>query len=114
MTTKHPPRNSTPAAKSPPARTDLPVHVLALLEHLDDTIFEAINGSAEALDQAADTWCAALSLLGQETIEESRQQYLRRAQTEWYQLKDQPGQPLHKTFAALEIIQLLSHYEMAR
>jgi hypothetical protein len=82
--------------------------VLERLEHLDDTIFAAIEGDADALDRSARTWREAVKTLGWETIEESRQQYLRRAETQWQRLRNEPGHPPHRSFAALEIITLLS------
>lgn len=90
------------------ARFDLSREVLVQLETLDDTIFDAINGCAEALDQSANQWRRAVRTLGPQTVEESRKQYLRRAESEWARLKNQPFHPPHKTFAALEIISLLT------
>lgn len=92
----------------PAAQVDLDPDVLARLEYLDDTIFAAIDGNAEALDRSARTWSEAVEELGWETIEESRQQYLRRARSEWQRLRNEAGHPPQKSFAALEIIALLS------
>ena len=41
-------------------------------------------------------------------LEESRLQYLRRAQSVWNELRHQPNHPPHKVFAAIEIISLLA------
>ncbi len=55
------------------------------LETLDDTVFEAIAGRPRALDELRELWPAILSELGANTVEESRQQYLRHALTVWRQ-----------------------------
>lgn len=82
--------------------------VLARLEWLDDLMFEAIDGDPVALDTASDAWHKALDELGGEALEESRRQYLRRAQSVWHELRHQPNHPPHKVFAAIEIISLLA------
>ena len=46
--------------------------------------------------------------LGEPALEESRQQYVRRAQTVWRTLRCEPNHPPHKVFAAIEIISLLA------
>ncbi len=46
--------------------------------------------------------------LGESALEESRQQYLRRAQSVWHTLRHEPNHPPHKVFAAIEIISLLA------
>jgi hypothetical protein len=48
---------------------------------------------------------------GQDTIEETRRQYLRHAQSVWENLRRQKVQPPHKIFAAIEIIGLLVNAE---
>jgi hypothetical protein len=82
--------------------------VLAKLEWLDDLMFEAIEGDAVALEIAIDAWHKTLVELGPNPLEESRQQYLRRAQHVWNELRHQPNHPPHKVFAAIEIISLLA------
>ena len=86
----------------------LEADVNAHLEWLDDLMFAAIDGDAAALEAAADAWKAARKELGKDVIEESRRQYLRRAQTVWHELRTQPNHPPHKVFAAIEIISLLA------
>ncbi len=51
--------------------------VIARLEWLDDLMFAAIDGDANSLQAAADAWRKARGELGDDTVEESRQQYLR-------------------------------------
>ena len=82
--------------------------VLAKLEWLDDLMFEAIDGDAVALETAVDAWKKMLEELGSDPLEESRLQYLRRAQSVWNALRHQPNHPPHKVFAAIEIISLLA------
>ena len=85
--------------------------VVARLESLDDLIFAAIDGDAAALEGAADAWHRAVSELGQDTLEETRRQYLRHAQSVWDALRRQPIQPPNRIFAAIEIIGLLVNHE---
>jgi hypothetical protein len=82
-------------------------NVLAKLEWLDDLMFAAIEGDAVALETAVDAWRKTLGELGAAPLEESRQQYLRCAQSVWNNLRHQPNHPPHKVFAAIEIISLL-------
>ena len=84
------------------------VDPVARLEWLDDLMFAAIDGDPLALDRAADAWREARDQLGEPALEESRRQYVRRAQTVWRTLRCVPNHPPHKVFAAIEIISLLS------
>lgn len=91
-----------------PNRGELEPDIVARLEMLDDVIFAAIDGDPVAMEMAADAWHAALADLGPATVDESRQQYLRRARSVWESLRYLPNHPPHKLFAAIEIISLLS------
>jgi hypothetical protein len=82
--------------------------VLAKLEWLDDLMFEAIDGDPVALETAIDAWRRSVDELGIDVLEESRHQYLRRAQSVWNELRNQPNHPPHKVFAAIEVISLLA------
>jgi hypothetical protein len=82
--------------------------VIARLEWLDDLMFAAIDGDAAALQAAADAWHKTRSELGADTLEESRQQYLRCAQDLWHSLRYEAHQAPHKVFAAIEMISLLA------
>jgi hypothetical protein len=81
---------------------------IARLEWLDDLMFAAIEGDPVALDHAADAWHKTRDELGDIALEESRLQYMRRAQSIWRSLRSQPNHPPHKVFAAIEIISLLA------
>lgn len=91
-----------------PYHVESDADIVARLEWLDDLMFAAIDGDPVALDNAADAWKQARTELGDETLEESRQQYIRRAQSIWNALRNQPNHPPHKLFAAIEIISLLA------
>ena len=82
--------------------------VLAKLEWLDDLMFAAIEGDTTALETAIDAWNKTLEELGHDLLEESRQQYLRRAQSVWNELRHTADHPPHKVFAAIEVISLLA------
>jgi hypothetical protein len=84
------------------------VNPVARLEWLDDLMFAAIDGDPVALDCAADAWRKTRDALGESALEESRRQYVRRAQTVWHTLREEPNHPPHKVFAAIEIISLLA------
>jgi hypothetical protein len=85
-----------------------PRDVTARLEWLDDLMFAAIDGDPVALDAAADAWKKALDELGPQVVEQSRLQYMRRAQRVWNELRHKPNHPPHKVFAAIEVISLLA------
>jgi hypothetical protein len=95
----HPPRTTNDDSKADP---------ITRLEWLDDLMFAAIEGDPVALDCAADAWKQTREQLGDPAVEESRRQYLRRAQTVWRTLRCVPNHPPHKVFAAIEIISLLA------
>ena len=82
--------------------------VIARLEWLDDLMFAAIDGDAVALEAAVHAWRKTVEELGAEAVEESRRQYMRRAQSVWNSLRDNPDHPPHKVFSAIEIISLLA------
>ncbi len=88
--------------------TESDLDPITRLEWLDDLMFAAIDGDPVALDHAADAWEKTRDELGENAIEESRQQYMRRAQSVWHSLREQPNHPPHKVFAAIEIISLLA------
>ena len=101
--------HSTGSPPPPPADkgADLPTKVLARLEALDDVIFAAIDGDPKAMDAAAATWQCTLDELGPETLEESRQQYLRCAKSAWEAARENSADTPQSPFAAIEVIGLL-------
>lgn len=73
--------------KRPPAPSknldpDSPV-VLERLELLDDVVFEAMGGNPQALARLEKLWPQVRADLGEELLEESREQYLRYALALW-------------------------------
>jgi len=82
--------------------------VQAMLEDLDDVIFSAVGGNAEALELANKLWPVIVETIGWDLVEESREQYLRFAidVTQQFENANQRT-PVH-AIAALEIISLLT------
>ena len=99
--------NSDPEAPTQSLAED----VIERLEALDDVIFAAIDGDPDALDSAAATWQCTLSELGPETLEESRQQYLRFAKSVWEANREHRDNAPAHPFAAIEIIGILARVE---
>ncbi len=106
------PKNHGEAFEGPhphrPYYAEAEIDATTRLEWLDDLMFAAIDGDPVALDGAADAWHTTLDELGDTALEESRVQYMRRAQTVWHSLRGEPNHPPHKVFAAIEIISLLA------
>jgi hypothetical protein len=97
-----------PQSEPRPDRAAIEPDVVARLEWLDDLMFAAIDGDPASLQAAAGAWQNSIKELGRDTLEESRRQYLRRAQSVWNELRSMPNHPPHKVFAAIEIISLLA------
>lgn len=91
----------------------IPPEDLETIERLDDTIFAALEGDAQALDSAAGEWRAANQTIDPSLLDESRRQYERRAKTIWRRYERRPDQGLATGFAALEILGLLEEREAA-
>jgi hypothetical protein len=62
--------------------------VLEKLEALDDVVFDAIDGSAAALERLKLLWPATLATLGEPLAADSREQYLRYALSIWEHSED--------------------------
>ncbi len=92
----------------PPSRAETRPEIIARLELLDDLMFAAIDGDPAALEAVVQAWQTTIEELGREALEESRRQYLRRAQSVWSALRGQSNQPPHKVLAAIEMISLLA------
>ena len=82
--------------------------MLEKLEALDDAVFDAINGSAPALECLKLLWPATLAGLGETLVADSREQYLRYALSIWEQCVDAQGlrDPL-RALRALEVLCVL-------
>lgn len=86
----------------------VPLHHLERIEELDDAIFAALNGDPEALDRSASLYRAASRHTPAELLDESRRQYIRRAESIVEDSQHTPGRSLGRTFAALEILTLMA------
>ncbi len=78
------------------------------LEELDDTIFAALEGDAAALDRSRQLWTAARREVATPLIEESQEQYAKRALMVWDASRSRPEESLTRAFAALEVLGLLA------
>ena len=87
---------------------ELPDEVVKRLEELDDSVFAALEGDAEALDRSVQLWRAVTSEFEPEVVAETREQYLRRAETVWHESRNDPVDSLPKAFAAIEVMNLLA------
>jgi len=65
--------------------------VLEALEHLDDVVYDAINGRADHLEELKTLWPTTVAALGEELVAESREQYLRYALAAWEEGNDRDG-----------------------
>ena len=82
--------------------------ILELLEHLDDLVYEAIGGRAQAIQELQAAWPKVLGELGEDLLAESREQYLRYALSVWQECADagsvrDPGRAIQ----ALDVLSLL-------
>ncbi len=81
---------------------------LKQIEALDDVIFSALDGNPSALDQSARLYRDTASETPRGLLDESREQYVRRAESIVQGYQRSPGKALGKTFAALEILTLVA------
>ena len=90
-----------------PTASDVSADVINKLEALDDVIFPAIEGDAQALSASEQVWKSTLAEVGPTVLAETRNEYLRYARSTWQLLKSQTvGNPL-RTLAVLKVIALL-------
>lgn len=85
----------------------IPCDTLDRLEQLDDTVFAALSGDAQALDAAATAWQEARQEIDDRLLDQTRRHYIDRARSRWNKAQTQPEQRLAVGFAALEILDLL-------
>ena len=82
--------------------------VLEKLEHLDDLVYESIDGQPGALEQLQTAWPKLLGQLGEEMVAESREQYLRYALSIWDEYSDADGlRQSGRAINALDVLCLL-------
>jgi hypothetical protein len=82
--------------------------VHALLEKLDDVIFNAVSGNTESLAEAQLLWPRVVAELGWQLVEESREQYLRYAIDISQRNAGFDTRTPQQALAALEIVSLLT------
>ena len=82
--------------------------VRGMLEELDDVIFSAVHGDAEAQARAQVLWSQVVVEIGWDLVEESREQYLRYTVDVIQRLEYSPAEKPERAIAALEIISLLT------
>lgn len=80
-----------------------------LLEQLDDAFFEALNGCAASLARAQELWPRIAGAVDSEMLNESREQYLRRAVDVTRQFEIGSRRTSAQALAALEVISLLTN-----
>jgi hypothetical protein len=82
--------------------------VLEKLEHLDDLVYDAIQGKSPAMDELATFWPTIRKELGDRLLAESREQYLRYAMAIWEEATDPaaPRQP-SRAVRALDVLCIL-------
>lgn len=77
---------------------------LERLEELDDAIFAALEGDAEALDRSYRVWSHAVRDVDALLLAESQAQYARHARQVWNASRRRPEESLPRAFAALEVL----------
>ncbi len=87
--------------------SDQTAAVLELLEHLDDVVYGAINGHADALAELAVLWPTVVTAVGSQLVEESREQYLRCALSIWTDYLGGSRHGVDRATAALDVVCLL-------
>jgi hypothetical protein len=99
-----------PVRPTPPSETlhpDAP-EVLEKLEQLDDSVFDAIRGDSAAMEAFHTLWPQLRGQLGDELLQESREQYLRYALTIWEECAGADAiRHADRAIQALEVLSLL-------
>jgi len=110
---KSQPTAATAAATSSIARPstildpDSP-EVLEKLEELDDLVYEALGGNAEAVPLLQLAWPKTLANLGEPLLAESREQYLRYVVSIWEECADVGGvRDPSRAIQALDVLSVL-------
>ena len=79
-----------------------------MLEQLDDIVFNAIAGSPQAADELRILWPQVLAVLGEELVEESKQQYLQHAIGVWHDCsKNRENRDPTKASSVVDVMSLL-------
>lgn len=78
------------------------------LDELDEVIFAALDGDAEALDRSRKLWSTVRREVAPPLVEESQEQYAKRALMVWDATRSSPEESLARAFAALEVLGLMA------
>ena len=98
----------TASSQQPSGNLDLTCEpLLDKLGDLDDAVFRAVDGDAEALELVKTLWPEVAAELAPELVDESREQYLRQIVTRWLDLRRSQILDTHQAVAALEVLSLL-------
>ena len=82
--------------------------VVASLETLDDLVYDAIKGNGSSLIQLQSAWPQIKAELGDELLDQSREQYLRYALQVWGQCVEDTGfRPTDRAVNALDVLCLM-------
>jgi hypothetical protein len=113
----HQPRTTSSLTQAPSlgfvAGTGEKIHALTdpaaleLLEPLDDLVFDAVNGVAGAVENAAKLWSQLAARLPAATIAVLREQYLQYALTLWNAGQEQGVRNADKAIGALDVLAVL-------
>lgn len=84
-----------------------PAEVLEFIEQIDDLVFEAIDGSPQALANLQLLWPLAWDRLDRELVEQSREQYLRCALSIWNECIERRDRRPERAVAAIDVLCVL-------
>ncbi|TWT38092.1 hypothetical protein KOR34_30600 [Posidoniimonas corsicana] len=87
---------------------ELTLQQLEQIEALDDAVFAALDGDATALDESVRLYRQTARDTHPAALDESREQYLKKAEAIVADYQAEPGGSLARTFAALEILTLVA------
>jgi len=86
--------------------------VLEKFEELDDLVFDSIAGKSQAVEKLRKAWPEALTLIGPELVEESRDAYLQHALNKWLDCTEGGTAPSPKLAVTLmDVLTILMAYQ---
>jgi hypothetical protein len=83
-----------------------PTEAVELLDLLDDAVFDAIAGKAEAVEQLRALWPLAVEQLASDLLVESKDHYVRQALANWRQCRE--GETTLDAARGIAVLDLLS------
>jgi hypothetical protein len=88
--------------------TEIGPAALERLEALDDVIFAALMGDADALDRSREMWSEVRLVISGPLLDESLAQYAKQALMVWDATRLDPDESLTKAYAALEVLEMVA------